>query len=178
MKAFRLYNGMINEIDVDVDAVTGLPILPPDTTVDPRPEEVGGKYITIQGNQWVYIDIVEPTLFQLKQNKLVDFETFRQAYMDKPVTVAGVQFDADGTARERLTQALVMNSAFGYLPPVWITHDNGAYPIADLDALKAIAQAAQTAFATRFYEIVAIRDAINNAATKEELEAVVIPTTV
>lgn len=178
MKAFRLYNGVINEIDVDVDAVTQEPILPPETTVDPRPDEVPGKYVTIQGNQWVYIDIIEPSLFQLKQNKLAEFETFRQAYMDKPVQVNGVLFDADSTARERLTQSLVMNTAFSYLPPVWITHDNGMYPIADLDSLKAIAQAVQTAFATRFYEIVSIRDSINNANSKEELEAVVIPAVV
>ena len=112
MKAFRLYNGVINEIDVDVDAVTQEPILPPETTVDPRPDEVPGKYVTIQGNQWVYIDIIEPSLFQLKQNKLAEFETFRQAYMDKPVQVNGVLFDADSTARERLTQSLVMNTAF------------------------------------------------------------------
>ena len=52
------------------------------------------------------------------------------------------------------------------------------YPIADLDSLKAIAQAVQTAFATRFYEIVSIRDSINNANSKEELEAVVIPAVV
>ncbi len=178
MKAFRLYNGMISEVDVDVDAVTGDPILPPDTTVDPRPEEVVGKYLTIQGNQWVYIDIVEPTLFQLKQNKMLEFETYRQAYMVKPVTVAGGDFDADDTARTRLTQALVMYRDFNYLPPVWIKHDNGAHPLATIDDLKAIAQAVMTAFSTRFYEIVSIRDAISNAATKEELEAVVIPAVV
>ena len=175
MKASRLYNGMISEIDVDVDGVTGEPILPPDTTVDPRPPEVEGQYLTIEGNQWKYIEIVQPSLFQLKQNKMIQFEEFRQAYMDRPVTVAGADFDADDTARTRLTQALVMYRDFNYLPPVWIRHDNGAHPLASIDDLKAIAQAVMTAFSTRFYEIVAIRDAISNAATKEELEAVVIP---
>lgn len=174
MKAFRLYNGVINETDVDVDP-GGNPILPPDTTVDPRPDELAGHYLTIQGNSWVQIEIVPPSLFQLKNDKMMAFEVYRQKYMDKPVEVNGVMFDADSTARERLTQALVMNTAFAYLPPVWITHDNSAYPLADLDALKAIALAVQTAFANRFYEIVGIRDSISNASTKEELEAIVIP---
>lgn len=175
MKANRLYNGQIHEIDVDVDT-DGTPILPPNTTVDPRPVELPGHYLTIEGSSWVQIAIVEPSLFQLKQDKQLVFETYRKAYMDAPVTVNGVQFDADETARERLTQALVMNTAFGYLPPIWIAHDNSPYLLADLDALKAIAQAVQTAFSTRFYELVGLRDSINNATTKEELEAIVIPT--
>lgn len=174
MKAHRLYNGLINEIDVDVDP-GGNPILPPDTTVDPRPDPLPGHYVTIQGNQWVQIEIVLPTLFQLKNDKMLAFNVYRQKYMDKPVEVNGVMFDADSTARERLTQAIVMNTAFSYLPPMWVTHDNGVYPIADLNALLAIAQAVQTAFATRFYEIVGIRDSISNAATQEELDAIVIP---
>lgn len=174
MKAWRLYNGQINEIDVDVDP-NGQPILPPETTVAARPEALPGHYVTIQGDQWVQIEIVAPSLFQLKNDKMMAFNVYRQKYMDKPVEVNGVMFDADSTARERLTQALVMNTAFSYLPPVWITHDNSAYTLADLDALKAIALAVQTAFATRFYEIVGIRDSVTNASTEEELNAIVIP---
>lgn len=174
MKAFRLYNGTINEIDVDIDPDNN-PILPPDTTVDPRPADLEGHYLTIQGDKWVQIEIVPPSLEQLRMNKLIQFEAFRPQYFDKPVEVGGILFDADETARDRLTQALVMNQHINYLPPAWISYDNTPVPIADLAALLPIVAAVQTAFATRFFELNTIRDSINNAADQLALDAIVFP---
>lgn len=177
MKAFRLYNGIIQEIDVDV-GLDGLPILPPNTTVDPRPDEIPNHYLTIEGNVWLQVEIPAPTLEQERQNKLIQFAKYREQYMDQPVTVNDVLFDADSTARERLTQALVMNQVFSYLPPVWITHGNQSYPIAVIGDLAAIAQAVQTAFASRFYEMTSLRDSINAATTVEQINAITIPANV
>lgn len=175
MKAWRLYNGQITETVVDVDEATGQPILPPDTTVAPRPDAIDGHYLTIQGNNWVQIQIPAPSFFQLQSDKRVEFEGLRQRYMDKPVDVNGTLFDADETARTRLSQALTMFQTFAYIPPTWIRQDNTPHPLASVDDLKTIALAVMTAFSTRFYELTTVRDAINNATTKEELDAIVMP---
>ena len=174
MKAFQLYNGLIREIDIDI-ALYGSPILPPNTTVDPRPDEIPNHYLTIQGNSWVLVEIPARTVEQTRQDKLSSFNSYRKFYMDQPVVHNDVQFDADSTARERLTQAIVMNGSVGYLPPVWIKHDNTGYPIATISDLVGIAQAVQTAFATRYYEMIALRDSINAATTLEQLDAINIP---
>ena len=174
MKAFQLYNGLIREIDIDI-ALDGEPILPPNTTVAPRPDEIPNHYLTIQGNSWVQVEIPARTIEQARQDKLSSFNSYRKFYMDQPVVHNDVQFDGDATARERLTQAIVMHGSVGYLPPVWIKHDNTGYPVATISDLVGIAQAVQTAFATRYYEMIALRDSINAATTLEQLDAISIP---
>jgi hypothetical protein len=52
MKAYRNIAGVVHEIQVDI-GLDGQPILPPDTTVDPRPEPQPGHYVTVVGNAWV-----------------------------------------------------------------------------------------------------------------------------
>lgn len=174
MKAFQLYNGIISEIDVDI-GLDGEPILPPNTTVDPRPDEIPNHYLTIQGNSWVQVEIPPRTVEQTRQDKLSQFNSYRNFYMDQPVVHNDVLFDADSTARDRLTQAIVMHGATGYLPPVWIKYDNTGYPIATIDDLVAIAEAVQNAFAARYYEMIALRDSVNAATTLEQLDAINIP---
>ena len=123
MQAFRLYNGSIIDVQVDLDP-SGNPILPPNTTVDPRPEPLVGHYLTIIGNQWAQVEVVQPTFEHNKAEKAAAFEAFRDQYMDRPVQYSSVLFDADKQARERLTQALVMHREVGYLAPAWLTYAN------------------------------------------------------
>lgn len=176
MKAFRNVAGTVTEIEIDVD-LNGQPILPPDTTVDPRPEAQDGHYVTVVGKEWVQIPIPQQvTTFETKQAEaLKHVQAYRDWYLEQPVTHGGLLFDGDATARARLTQALTINSANGYLPPAWITFDNQAYPLADVAALVSLVNDVQVAFSNRFFEMATLRGQVNAATTDAELAAVNIP---
>lgn len=177
MKAFRNIGGSVVEIDVDTDP-NGQPILPPDTTVDAKPAAHDGHYVTVVGNAWVQIAIPqEVTEFEYKKQKALDaLGVYKNYYLDLPITVNSVIFDADEQARNRLTQAVVIHTATGSLPPAWIAKDNSPYPLADIAALMEIVNAVHTAFSTRFFEMDAIRQAIIAATNDAELSVITIPT--
>lgn len=177
MRAFRNIGGSIVEVEVDF-GLDNQPILPPDTTVDAKPEATAGHYVTVVGNSWVQIPIAEEVVaFEYqKQKAMAKLSTYKEYLLEQPITHDSVSFDADEKARARLTQALVINTASSYLPPAWIAADNSSYALADLAALMGIVTAVQTAFATRFFEMDAIRQAITAATNEAELNAVVIPT--
>jgi hypothetical protein len=176
MKAFRNIGGNVVEIEVDID-LNNQPILPPDTTTDPKPVASAGHYVTVVGNSWVQIPVTQEVVaFEYKKQKAMEaHDVYKAYYLEQPITHDGVSFDADEKARARLTQAIVINGASGYLPPAWIAADNSSYALADLAALMGIVTAVQTAFATRFFEMDTIRQAINAATNEVELSAVVIP---
>lgn len=176
MKAFRNVGGNVIEIEVDVDA-QGVPLLPKDTTVDARPVPTAGNYVTVVGNAWVQIPLpVENFEFSYKkQLALEKLAAYKAWYLDQPVVHATVSFDGDEQARSRLIQALVINGATGYLPPAWVAADNSVFPIAVLADLTGLINAVQTAFATRFFEMDAIRQQLKASPDEATLNAVVIP---
>lgn len=177
MKAFRNIGGNVVEVEIDVD-LDGNPIFPPDTTINPRPEAAEGHYVTVVGRDWVQIPVpVETKSFEQKQReKHEELIRYRNWYLDQPVEHEGVLFDADETARARVSQSIIVVSAGAQVPPGWVTYDNGVFPLADYDALKALAVSIFTAFGTRFFEINAIRDQILQAADEAALAEVQIPT--
>lgn len=176
MKAFRNLGGNVVEIEVDVDP-TGLPILPPDTTVEPRPEPLEGHYVTVVDKSWVQIPVTPNVLsFELKkQDALRRVSQYNDWYINEPVTHSGFLFDADELARNRLTQALVLQSAANILTPAWITYDNKTFPITTAADLMGIINAVQTHFTTRFFEMATLHQRVEAATTEAELEAIVIP---
>lgn len=176
MKAYRNVAGEVREITVDV-GLDGKPILPPDTTTDPRPEELPGHYVTVVDKAWVQIEktVYVESFESKKQRKIADIAKYRDWLTEQPVEIDGVKFDADDQARSRLTQALVIFSNLEYLPPVWVTFDNSAHPLATIEDLKAIVVTVQTAFAARFYECSELRTTVAAAEDEAALEAVVIP---
>jgi len=176
MKAWRNFGDALVEIEVDV-STSGQPILPPDTTIAPRPDPLEGYYVTVVGNEWVQIPIPQEfTLFETKkQVKLEEIRKYRAWYLEQPVDYNGLTFDADEQSRNRLTQALLIYQTNGYLPPAWIAFDNTSYTLTVIDDLMGIINAVQTAFSTRFFETDAIRRQVIDAATEADLEAVVIP---
>lgn len=176
MKAHRNVGGNVVEIDVDI-GLDGQPILPPDTTVDPRPEALPDHYVTVVGRQWVQIEIpVVVETLELKRSKALErWDAYRNWLLIQPVEHQGVQFDSDEKALNRLTQAAITVMNGGQLPPVWVTYDNGGFPLASLDELKALQVAVSTAFGQRFYAANAIRDLILAAETEAELLAITIP---
>ncbi len=176
MKAFRNVGGNVVEIEVDLD-LNGNPILPPDTTVDAKPTANDGSYVTVVGNVWVQIPIPQEVIsFEYKkQQALEKLSAYKEYLLEQPVTHDSIVFDADEKARARLTQALVINTASGYLPPAWIAADNSSYALADLTALLGIVSAVQTAFATRFFQMDSIRQSITAAADASVLDSITIP---
>lgn len=177
MIAYRNRNGVIVQINVDVGP-DGKPILPPDTTVDSRPEEIEGHTLTVVGTKWMHIAIpvVEYSLEYLKQQALEKVSAWKAWYQNQPVEYNGILFDADETARGRLTQALVMFTNANYLPPVWFTYNNGSYTIAAIEDLKALAATVMAALPTRLYEAQVLAARISAATTVAELNSIVIPT--
>lgn len=176
MKAFRNIAGTVVEIDVDVD-LQGQPILPPDTTVIEKPAAQPGHYVTVVGNAWVQIPIAQEVIaFEYKKQLALEaLGRYKAWYFEQPTELNGVLFDADDQARNRLTQALVIESTSGCLPPAWIAADNSQIPLADKAALVAIVTAVQTAFSTRFFEMDTVRQSILAAADEAALSAVVVP---
>lgn len=176
MKAFRNLGGNVVEVDVDVD-LNGNPILPPDTTVAAKPAANPDHYVTVVGNAWVQIPIPQEFVaFSYKKQKAMEaLSKYKDYYINLPVTHDSVVFDADEQARSRLTQAIFINTATSYLPPAWIAADNTPYSITVLADLMGIVSAVQTAFATRFFEMDAIRQQIMAAADDAALSAITIP---
>jgi hypothetical protein len=176
MKAFRNINGTVVEIDVDLD-LNGMPILPPDTTTDPKPEADVGHYVTVVGNSWVQIPIPEEfTTFEHKKQKALEsLKKYKDWYLEQPVTHNNIVFDADEKARNRLAQTLISNSVDNYLPRAWITTNNSLYPLNDLPTFMGIVDAVRTAFSTRFFEMESIRQQIIASTNEEELNAITIP---
>lgn len=176
MKAFRNVAGNVVEIEVDID-LNGDPILPPDTTTDVRPDAQEGHYVTVVGKEWVQIPVPQAFVsFETLQAKAqARVKAYRDWFLEQPVSHEGVMFDGDETARARLTQALTVNSANGYLPPVWVTYDNATFPVPDVAALIALVNSVQVAFANRFFEMSVLRSQVAGATTEEELAAVEIP---
>lgn len=176
MKAYRNVGGDVREIDVDVD-LKGSPILPPDTTVDARPEALPGHYVTVVGKSWVQIEIpVAVVSFETKkQQKLNEISQYAAWYQDQPLDINGVKFDADEKARIRLSQALVIHLTLGQIPPAWITYDNAEFPLTTIDELKGISAAVHQAFQTRFFECNALRQAALVSTDDASLDAVVVP---
>ena len=176
MKAFRNIGGEVREIQVDI-GLDGQPILPPDTTVDDRPEPLPGHYVTVVDNSWVQIEtpVYVKSFETLKAETLEKVVKYRSWLLDQPVDVDGALFDGDKEARDRLTDALVIHNELGVLPPSWVTYDNETHTLTTIDDLKAIASAVATAFSTRFYECNDLRASVNAAADEAQLQAIVIP---
>lgn len=176
MKAWRNTGNGCVEIDVDMDTA-GRPILPPNTTVHSKPVPLDGHYVTVVGDKWVQIPIAvqEETLDVLKTKQLGLLSSYRKWYTEQPIEIEGVKFDADEQARNRLAQALIIYTNMGYLPPAWITFDNGTHVLASVEDLKSIVAAVQNAFTARFFECNTKRQAIMTADTKEAVNAVEIP---
>lgn len=176
MKAFRNVGGTIVEIDVDVDP-NGQPILPPDTTTDARPEPQAEHYVTVVDNAWVQIPVPQAfTTFEYsKQQALEALSEYNKWYLEQTVELNGVTFDADDKARVRLTQALVIHGATGFLPPAWIANDNSSHPLPNIAALMAIVNVVHAAFSTRFFEMDAIRQQILAASDEATLNTIAIP---
>jgi hypothetical protein len=176
VKAYRNIGGVVQEVQVDV-GIDGKPLLPPDTTTDPKPTPMNGYYVTVVGNSWVQIPIPQPyfEFSYLKQQALDKLKAYKNWYLEQPITVGTDTFDNDDIARNRMIQAIVIYNQTTYLPPAWITADNRMHPLTKIDDLLAISSAMQNSFSNKFFEMETIRQQILSAQDEATLNAIVIP---
>ena len=176
MKAFRNMAGKVVEIEVDLD-LDGNPILPPDTTTDPRPSAQPGHYVTVVGRNWVQIPVPQQvkSLELLKNEALEKLANYRAWLLEQPVFYQGVLFDGDETARDRLSHSVIVAESGGQVPPAWVTYDNSSFPLNDAADLKSLAVHIITEFGVRFFEANVIRESIMQATDEAALASVQIP---
>lgn len=178
MKAYsKTPSGVVEEILIDLDR-NGNPILPPDTTLDPRPQPREGHRVTVIGDKWVQIPVTPPrevTLEELIDNKCDVLRTYRDWLLEQTFFFNDVEFDADDVARARVTQAMLLVELGGPSPDVWIDANNQPYSVENPEELKELAFGIANIFQERFNAATAIRDAILACTSKEELDAIVIP---
>ncbi len=176
MQAFRNVGGVITEITVDI-GLDDQPILPPDTTVEPRPEALEGHYVTVVGNSWVQIPIPEEVIsFETKKAQtLQQLNEYKEWLQEQNIEFNGVVFQANALTRDRVTQTFVAYRELGYLPPAWIAADNTPYALNSIDDFAPLAHAIMNTFTERFYEANAIRTQIMAAVDMAELSQVRIP---
>lgn len=176
MQAWRNIAGNIQQVYVDVGP-DGKPLLPPDTTVDPKPDPQPGHYVTVVGNSWVQIPIPVPyfEFSYLKQQALDKFFKYKTWYLSQPVTIDGSPFDNDDVARNRMIQALVIYSQTNYLPSAWVDANNVPHPVAVIADLQKIMTAMSQDFSTKFFEMETIRQQILATTDEAGLNAITIP---
>lgn len=177
MKAYRKLNGNIVEIRVDIDR-EGNPILPPNTTVQPKPEVLEGHYLDLVRGEWEQFPIPvkpEPTLEQLQNEACDELSKYKDWVLDQPVEFDGVLFDADETARVRILGAVNAYQVSEVLPQAWVTFDNGVYMVSDYEQIKGLSMVMYGSFNDRFFFVSSLRNQILAAKDKATLEAIKLP---
>lgn len=176
MKAYRKVNGEIREIRVDVSP-SGTPLLPPNTTVDPRPEPLEGYYLDIVGDSWeqIPVRVHVPTLQEVKDKACDELALYKDWLLDSPVMFEGHDFDSDDTARIRLLGAVSAYQVSGKWPPAWVTYDNKLFPLTTPNLLNGLSMTVYNAFTSRFFFVTGIREQILACETIEEVDNVTIP---
>lgn len=176
LDAWRNVAGNVVQVKVDV-GIDGKPLLPPDTTTDPRPEPLEDHYVTVVGNEWVQIPVAKtiPTLESVRDDKLRELSAWKEWILEQPVEFESRLFDGGETARSRISQAIVMAIATEKVPPVWVDYNNQNFPIDTLSTLKALGVSLANEFLERFYQSSLLRETILSAQTMEALYNIEIP---
>ena len=115
------------------------------------------------------------TLELLKAEALKKVATYREWLLEQPVLYQGVLFDGDTTARDRLSQSVIVAESGGQVPPAWVTYDNSTFPLNDVADLKSLAVHIMTEFGIRFFEANTIRESIIQATDEAALASIQIP---
>ena len=114
------------------------------------------------------------TLEQLKQDKINEFKSIRDAEEVKPITYNGNRYDYDEKARERINAAIIALDVQGEGASIdWTTADNADVKVTANDLRMIIAAVAVRSNALHNAYRVA-KEKVLNATTKEEVEKVVL----
>ena len=141
-------------------------------TVWDEPPTAEGKTAYITFNGWELRD--NPTLDELKAQKLTELKTIRDTEEVKPIEYNGNLYDYDDKARERINAAIIALDVQGEGATIdWTTADNQDVKVTANDLRMIIAAVAIRSNALHNAYRVA-KEKVLNATTKEEVEKVVL----
>lgn len=117
---------------------------------------------------------VEPTLEELKADKIAVLKNERDTKEVEPITYNGNNFDYDEKARDRINAAIIaLDMAGAEATLQWTTADNTNATVTAQDLRNIIAAVAMRSNTLHEQYRVA-KEAVNAAETKEEVEAVTL----
>ena len=137
-----------------------------------EPPTAEGKTAYITFNGWELRD--NPTLDELKAQKLTELKTIRDTEEVKPIEYNGNLFDFDDKARGRINAAIIALEPQGEGASIdWTTADNADVKVTANDLRMIIAAVAVRSNALHNAYRVA-KEKVLNATTKEEVEKAVL----
>lgn len=154
-------------------------LIPGNATETKPPKAKEGYDIVWNGKKWEYAEIPkpeptpEPTLDEVKVAKISELKMHRDAEEAAPITTDKGIFDYDDKSRDRLAiarQALEDNGGKDTI--TWTTADNQRVPlgVADFAAINGAAATRSNALHVKYNSL---KDEVNAAQTKEDVEKIV-----
>jgi len=115
-------------------------------------------------------EYVEPTIDELKANKINELKTIRDAEEVKPIEYNGNLFDFDDKARDRINSAIIALSITGQSIE-WTTADNTNVLVTADDLRGVVANVAvrSNELHVKYREL---KERVENCTTKEELDSI------
>ena len=181
VQAWRKDGNGYKEVMVNIDPVNNIPLLPPNTTTDPKPEEHNNMFLTVRDNYWIYlpknpvesevpIDTLAVTRGVLKAN----YDKWKDAYVDAPFYHDGFVLHNDLIARTNILGAFVAFKFHDRMPPKWKAM-GGKYLNPTPKWLDAISLLSVHYYESRLFTAEMTNYQIAKAETVEELQRIVFP---
>ena len=126
-----------------------------------------------KGEYYEVVAIPEPSLAEIKTNKLAELKFIRDTQEVTDIQVNGRLFDYDDKARERINAAIVALDVMGGTI-MWTLADNTDTEVSANDLRYVIAMVAQRSnvLHVKYREL---KERVENATTKEQVEAISWP---
>ena len=162
---------------LDVDPYAALPLR---STLTPPPSVVGGQVARLTAGVWevlpTYPAPPAPDLASLKSAKNAEINAARLAANFSTFTHSGKTFACDQLSRSDIDGTNGFVSLYGTLPPGWPggwkAVDNTYTPIATVDDWKAFYASMFAAGNANFAHAQALKTALSNATTAEQVAAI------
>ena len=177
MKGYRRSGLGYVEVDIVYNR-DGIPVIGEDTTTNPPPPEKFGFSLTIRNSKWVYEELAlyaTTDVESARERKLIEFERWKQDYVNSPTIHQGSIFHNDDEARIRVMGAVFAYREFKKLPPAWVAMGDKIISPLDIEFLLGLADALNTGFQKNFYTASTLEQQIKSAKTVREIQGIVFP---
>lgn len=177
MKGYRRSGLGYVEVDIVYNR-DGIPVIGEDTTTNPPPPEKFGFSLTIRNSKWVYEELAlyaTTDVESARERKLIEFERWKQDYVNSPTIYQDSIFHNDDEARIRVMGAVFAYREFKKLPPAWVAMGDKIISPLDIEFLLGLADALNTGFQKNFYVASTLEQQIKSAKTAREIQGIVFP---
>ena len=127
-------------------------------------------YIEDKGEYYEVVAIPEPSLAEIKTNKLAELKSIRDTQEVADIQVNGYLYDYDEKARERINAAIIALDLTGGTI-TWTLADNTDKEVSANDLRYVIAMVAQRSNVLHV-KYRTLKERVENATTKEQVEAI------